>query len=46
MDELHRVLLDEHGVAGEPDWSRYGIESVSVRAIEAGADGPASCQHS
>lgn len=33
---LHRVVLDELGAAGELDWSRCAIDSVSVRAAKGG----------
>lgn len=33
---LHRVILDELGARGEPDWSRCAIDSVSVRAAKGG----------
>ncbi|WP_418952831.1 IS5 family transposase [Streptomyces formicae] len=34
---LHRLVLDELGARGELDWSRYAIDSVSVRALKKGA---------
>jgi transposase len=34
--KLHRVILDELGAAGELDWSRCAIDSVSVRAAKGG----------
>lgn len=33
---LHRVILDEPGARGEPDWSRCAIDSVSLRATKGG----------
>ncbi|BDM70225.1 transposase [Streptomyces nigrescens] len=33
---LHRVILDELGAAGDLDWSRCAINSVSVRAVKGG----------
>ncbi|GHG83615.1 transposase [Streptomyces gardneri] len=33
---LHRVVLDELGAQGELDWSRFAIDSVSVRALKGG----------
>jgi hypothetical protein len=33
---LHRVILDELGAQGEPDWSRCAINSVSIRAVKGG----------
>lgn len=33
---LHRVILDELGVQGDLDWSRFAIDSVSVRALKGG----------
>jgi transposase len=33
---LHRVVLDELGAAGDLDWSRCAIDSVSVRALKGG----------
>lgn len=33
---LHRVILDELGAQGDLDWSRFAIDSVSVRALEGG----------
>ncbi|MFF3697933.1 IS5 family transposase [Streptomyces sp. NPDC002221] len=33
---LHRVILDELGVRGELDWSRFAVDSVSVRALKGG----------
>jgi transposase len=35
--KLHRILLDELGAAGELDWSRCAIDSVSVRAVKGGS---------
>ncbi|MGI5328373.1 IS5 family transposase [Actinomadura nitritigenes] len=35
--KLHRVVLDELGAAGELDWSRCAIDSVSVRASKGGS---------
>ncbi|MEU8782562.1 IS5 family transposase [Streptomyces sp. NPDC048637] len=37
---LHRVILDELGAAGELDWSRCAIDSVSVRALKGLLTGP------
>jgi transposase len=34
--KLHRLVLDELGAAGELDWSRCAIDSVSVRAAKGG----------
>ncbi|GHG95113.1 hypothetical protein Srubr_36730 [Streptomyces rubradiris] len=34
--KLHRLLLDELGARGEPDWSRCAIDSVSVRTLKGG----------
>ncbi|MFJ5525265.1 IS5 family transposase [Streptomyces sp. NPDC093249] len=34
---LHRVILDELGARGELDWSRFAIDSVSVRALKGGS---------
>ncbi|MFJ2406621.1 IS5 family transposase [Streptomyces xanthochromogenes] len=34
--KLHRLVLDELGARGELDWSRYVIDSVSVRALKGG----------
>ena len=31
--EFYRIMLDELGSRGEPDWSRCAIDSVSVRAL-------------
>ncbi|MFF3319857.1 transposase [Streptomyces sp. NPDC003035] len=31
---LHRVILDELGALGKLDWSRFAIDSVSVRALK------------
>ncbi|MFF8868428.1 IS5 family transposase [Streptomyces sp. NPDC015139] len=33
---LHRVVLDELGAQGELDWSRFALDSVSVRALKGG----------
>ena len=33
---LHRVILDELGARGGLDWSRFAIDSVSVRALKGG----------
>ncbi len=38
--KLHRVLVDEFGVAGELDWSWCAIDSVSVRSSKGGLTGP------
>ncbi|MBB3727388.1 transposase [Nonomuraea dietziae] len=35
--KLYRVILDELGSRGEPDWSRCVIDSVSVRAAKGGS---------
>ncbi|MGI5165690.1 IS5 family transposase [Spirillospora sp. CA-253888] len=35
--KLHRLVLDDLGAAGELDWSRCAIDSVSVRAAKGGA---------
>ncbi|MFD9813036.1 IS5 family transposase [Streptomyces sp. NPDC059080] len=37
---LHRVILDELGAAGELDWSRCAIDSVSIRALKGPLTGP------
>ncbi|MBX7466555.1 IS5 family transposase [Streptomyces sp. MAG02] len=37
---LHRVILDELGVRGELDWSRFAVDSVSVRALKGQLTGP------
>ncbi|MER5325483.1 IS5 family transposase [Streptosporangium roseum] len=34
--KLYRVMPDELGARGEPDWSRCAIDSVSVRAVKGG----------
>lgn len=37
---LHRVIideLDELGAQGELDWSRFAVDSVSVRALKGGS---------
>ncbi|KMO95648.1 transposase [Streptomyces roseus] len=34
--KLHRIILDELGAAGELDWSRCAIDSVSLRAVKGG----------
>lgn len=33
---VHRVVLDEPGARGELDWSRFAVDSVSVRALKGG----------
>jgi len=35
--KLHRIMLDELGAAGQLDWSRCAIDSVSVRATKGGS---------
>lgn len=35
--KLHRLVLDGLGARGELDWSRYAVDSVSVRALEGGS---------
>nr|WP_093697054.1 IS5 family transposase [Streptomyces sp. 2231.1] len=37
---LHRVILDELGAQGELDWSRFAVDSVSVRALKGQLTGP------
>ncbi|MDF3303125.1 IS5 family transposase [Streptomyces tropicalis] len=37
---LHRVILDELGARGELDWSRFAIDSVSIRALKGELAGP------
>ncbi|MEV7565684.1 IS5 family transposase [Streptomyces tanashiensis] len=37
---LHRVILDELGAQGGLDWSRFAIDSVSVRALKGLLTGP------
>ncbi|GAB2633721.1 hypothetical protein GCM10027168_74850 [Streptomyces capparidis] len=34
---LHRLVLDELGVRGEPDWTRCAIDSVNMRATKRGS---------
>lgn len=34
---LHRVILDELGARGALDWSRFAVDSVSVRALKRGS---------
>lgn len=34
--KLHRLVLDELGARGEPDWSRCAIDSVNMRALKRG----------
>ncbi len=34
---LHRVILDELGAQGALDWSRFAVDSVSVRALKGGS---------
>ncbi|MEV5612399.1 IS5 family transposase [Streptomyces sp. NPDC052225] len=38
--KLHRLVLDELGARGGPDWSRCTIDSVSVRALKGQLTGP------
>ncbi|MFE9687905.1 IS5 family transposase [Streptomyces sp. NPDC006285] len=38
--KLHRLVLDELGSQGKLDWSRYAIDSVSVRALKGRLTGP------
>ncbi|MEU2619659.1 IS5 family transposase [Streptomyces sp. NPDC007157] len=33
---LHRVILDDLGAQGDVDWSRFAVDSVSVRALKGG----------
>jgi len=35
--KLHRLILDELGAGGEPDWSRCAIDSVHLRALKGGS---------
>jgi hypothetical protein len=35
--KLHRVVLDELGAHGEPDWSRCAVDSVNMRALKRGS---------
>ncbi|MYV39704.1 IS5 family transposase [Streptomyces sp. SID1328] len=37
---LHRVILDELGARGELDWSRFAVDSVSIRALKGELTGP------
>ncbi|MHB9849054.1 IS5 family transposase [Streptomyces krungchingensis] len=37
---LHRVILDELGAQGALDWSRFAVDSVSVRALKGKLTGP------
>ncbi|MFJ3498479.1 IS5 family transposase [Streptomyces sp. NPDC086091] len=37
---LHRVILDELGAQGTLDWSRFAVDSVSVRALKGQLTGP------
>jgi transposase len=34
--KLHRLVLDEPGAGGDPDWSRCAIDSVNMRAMKRG----------
>lgn len=34
--KLHRLVLDELGVRGALDWSRYAIDSVNMQAAKGG----------
>lgn len=34
---FHRVILDELGSRGGPDWSRCAIDSVNMRALKEGS---------
>jgi transposase len=36
FDGLHRMLLDILGAAGQIDWSRAAVDSISVRAVKGG----------
>lgn len=42
--KLHRLVLDELGSRGELAWSRCAIDSVTMRALKGGLDGPESCR--
>ncbi|ROQ59140.1 putative transposase of IS4/5 family DUF4096 [Streptomyces sp. 840.1] len=42
--KLHRLVLHELGVRGEPDWSRCAIDSVNMRALKRGPDRSESCR--
>ncbi|WAU82663.1 IS5 family transposase [Streptomyces sp. Qhu-G9] len=37
---LHRVILNELGAQGGLDWSRFAVDSVSVRALKGQLTGP------
>ncbi|MFF1716276.1 IS5 family transposase [Streptomyces sp. NPDC058268] len=37
---LHCVILDELGARGQLDWSRFAVDSVSVRALKGALTGP------
>ncbi|MER5417987.1 IS5 family transposase [Streptomyces virginiae] len=38
--KLHRLVLDELGARGGPDWSRCAIDSVNMRALKGDLTGP------